>query len=136
MVALIKLLSVASGPDWHAPDVVIKLLWIIALLTMTVGNVLGLMQSNIKRVFAYSSVAHSGYMLVALTALIAAFGLKDAADIQTKALAGVLFYLCAYGVMNTGSVRRFDDAPRPNRHTRPSRRRWPSAPDRGLRRNI
>jgi NADH-quinone oxidoreductase subunit N len=103
IVALVKLLAVASGPDWHAPDVVVKLLWIIALLTMTVGNVLGLMQSNIKRLMAYSSVAHSGYMLVALTALIAAFGLKDAAAVQEKALAGVLFYLCAYGVMNAGA---------------------------------
>ncbi|HWE04459.1 MAG TPA: NADH-quinone oxidoreductase subunit N [Tepidisphaeraceae bacterium] len=103
IVALIKLLAAASGPDWHAPDVIIKLLWIIAVLTMTVGNILGLMQSNIKRVFAYSSVAHSGYMLVALTALIAAFGLKDAAEVQTQALAGVLFYLCAYGIMNTGA---------------------------------
>ncbi|MDB5293329.1 MAG: nuoN [Phycisphaerales bacterium] len=102
-VALIKILNVIAGPDWIAPDVVIKLLWIIAVLTMSFGNVLGLLQFNVKRVLAYSSVAHSGYMLVGLTALLAAKGLPNAPEIQKTALAGVLFYLAAYGVMNTGA---------------------------------
>ena len=103
MIALVKLLAVAAGPDWHAPDVVIKMLWVIAVLTMTFGNALGLMQSNIKRVMAYSSVAQSGYMLTALVALLSTYGMKDAAAVQQMALAGVLFYLFAYGVMNTGA---------------------------------
>jgi NADH-quinone oxidoreductase subunit N len=73
---------------------------------MTFGNVLGLLQFNIKRVLAYSSVAHSGYMLVGLTALLAAkagAGVANAGEIQQQALAGVLFYLAAYGIMNTGA---------------------------------
>jgi len=107
IVATIKILHVIAGPQWlDTPMVVIKLLWIIAVLTMTFGNALGLMQSNIKRVMAYSSVAHSGYMLATLTALIACQGLSDpskAGPIQSQALAAVLFYLCAYGIMNTGA---------------------------------
>jgi NADH-quinone oxidoreductase subunit N len=70
----------------------------MAILTMTFGNVLGLLQQNIKRVLAYSSIAHSGYMLVAVTALITAGA--GAATYQTMALRGVLFYLFAYGLTN------------------------------------
>ena len=104
IVAVIKLLTLVSSPaSQGAPEVVVKLLWVVAVLTMTFGNVLGLMQSNIKRVMAYSSVAHSGYMLVALTALVAAHGLANAQDVQRLAIAAVLFYLCAYGIMNTGA---------------------------------
>ncbi len=43
-------------------------LWVLAVLTMTVGNVVALVQSNVKRLLAYSSVAHVGYMLVGLAA--------------------------------------------------------------------
>ena len=73
----------------------------MAVLTMTFGNALGLMQSNIKRVMAYSSVAHSGYMLAVVTALVAAKGEAT----QSAALQGLLFYLAAYALMNTGRGR-------------------------------
>jgi NADH-quinone oxidoreductase subunit N len=63
---------------------------------MSVGNVLGLVQVNIKRVFAYSSIAHSGYMLVGVTALVSTADY----EIQSSALQGILFYLTAYGLMN------------------------------------
>lgn len=99
MVAIIKILYVAAGPKWIAPDVLIKLMWILAILTMSVGNVLGLLQVNIKRVMAYSSVAHTGYMFVGLTALLAA---KGNPEVQKQALLGVLFYIAAYGIMNAG----------------------------------
>ena len=42
------------------------LLWILAAATMTLGNVLALLQTNLKRLLAYSSVAHAGYMLIGL----------------------------------------------------------------------
>jgi NADH-quinone oxidoreductase subunit N len=61
--------------------------------------VLGLLQFNVKRVLAYSSVAHTGYMLVGVTALIA----TTDHTVQTEALHGVLFYLAAYGIMNSGA---------------------------------
>jgi NADH-quinone oxidoreductase subunit N len=96
-VALIKVLYAVTGGSWQVPYPIFKLLWILAVLTMTIGNILGLVQvSNIKRVFAYSSVAHSGYMLVGITALVTTAN----PDIQTAALRGVLFYLAAYGLMN------------------------------------
>src|SRR6185295_4545588 len=68
-VALIKILAMVGGPSWAIPHTIGKLLWIMAVLTMFAGNVLGLLQFNVKRVLAYSSVAHTGYMLVGLTTL-------------------------------------------------------------------
>jgi NADH-quinone oxidoreductase subunit N len=98
-VALLKILFVISGGHWQVDHRIVKLLWVIAVLTMTFGNTLGLLQFNIKRVFAYSSIAHTGYMLVGVTALVA----TDNPAYQTAALQGVLFYLTAYGLMNVGA---------------------------------
>ncbi len=77
-----------------AADVV---LWIMAVLTMTVGNVLAWMQRSIKRVLAYSSIAHSGYMLVGIIA-----GPGDGAFVN-NGIAATLFYLLCYSVMNLGA---------------------------------
>lgn len=100
MVAIIKLLYVSGGNSFVAPETITRLLWVLAALTMTFGNVLGLIQiSNIKRVFAYSSIAHSGYMLVGLTALTSSTMIES----RDAALQGVLFYLAAYGIMNAGA---------------------------------
>ena len=124
MVALVKVLLAVGGNQFAVPTVVVDLLWWVAALTMTVGNVLGLLQVNVKRVLAYSSIAHTGYMLVGVTALCAATGAADPSRvdlIQNAALQGVLFYLAAYGVMNAGafgvlmllpSRQRLDDAGR------------------------
>jgi NADH-quinone oxidoreductase subunit N len=108
MVAIIKLLAVVGGSHWNVPQELVRLLWVLAALTMTFGNVLGLMQTNVKRVLAYSSVAHTGYMLVGLTALVGAYtsapnvGLAIT-RVQPDALQGVLFYLAAYGIMNAAA---------------------------------
>jgi NADH-quinone oxidoreductase subunit N len=101
-VALVKILYAFGGGTFTVPGELVKILWILAVLTMTVGNVLGLLQNNVKRVLAYSSVAHSGYMLTGVTALVSAkFGAIG--GVQQRALAGVLFYLAAYGIMNAGA---------------------------------
>jgi NADH-quinone oxidoreductase subunit N len=100
MVALIKILYCIGGPQWGVPAEIGKLIWVLAVLTMTVGNVLGLLQLNIKRVLAYSSVAHTGYMLVGVAAMCGSGG-NSAVYIQ--ALQGVLFYLAAYGIMNAAA---------------------------------
>jgi NADH-quinone oxidoreductase subunit N len=71
--------------DWIAA------LWLLAALTMTVGNVVALAQSNVKRLLAYSSIAHVGYMLVGLAA-----GLSSGAP-------AVLFYLGVYAVASVGA---------------------------------
>ena len=97
VLALIKLLVVlGGGVTAVVPPEVGKLLWVLAVLTMTVGNVLGLLQYNVKRVLAYSSVAHSGYLLMGL----AVYALSPD---HAAALRAVLFYLAAYGLMNTGA---------------------------------
>ena len=66
-------------------------LWVLAVLTMTVGNVTALMQRNIKRMLAYSSVAHAGYLLVGMVAGGEAGG------------SAVLFYLIGYAFMTLGA---------------------------------
>ena len=80
------------------------LFWAIAVLTMTVGNVMALMQNSVKRMLAYSSVAHAGYIMVAVVVGTPA------------ALSSVIFYSCAYAVMGTGAfgiltVRHFGKTP-------------------------
>lgn len=102
VIALIKVLWVAGGGLGGVPEQIAHLLWWLAVLTMTVGNVLGLLQHNVKRVLAYSSIAHSGYLLVGLTAYVWTGGLTTNAT-RTSALEGVLFYLAAYGIMNVGA---------------------------------
>jgi len=102
-VAILKVLfyvGLTGTQQWVVPDTIAKLLWVLAVLSMFVGNVLGLLQHNVKRVLAYSSVAHSGYMLAGVTALVTAGGQPE---VQAAALGGVLFYLAAYGIMNTGA---------------------------------
>ncbi len=101
MVALlIKILYCIGGPQWGVPPEIGKLIWVLAVLTMTVGNVLGLLQLNIKRVLAYSSVAHTGYMLVGIAAMCNSGGNSG---VYIQALQGVLFYLAAYGIMNAAA---------------------------------
>ena len=67
------------------------LVWLSALLSMTIGNFAALTQSNIKRMLAYSSIAHAGYVLVALTAR------------SGPGTAAAMFYLAAYALMNIGA---------------------------------
>jgi NADH-quinone oxidoreductase subunit N len=74
------------------------LLWFLAALTMTIGNFLALLQDNLKRLLAYSSIAHAGYMLVALSAAPYLSG----GDASTSGVAALLFYLAAYGAMTFG----------------------------------
>ena len=92
-VALILLLSLVG---WPLPEPIAWLLWLIAALTMTVGNVLGLLQHSVKRVLAYSSIAHSGYILVGLLAGPAVNAGTGGA--LGDGIAAVLFYLVAYGL--------------------------------------
>ena len=114
VIALIALLGLPLS-DAHGtsglpslPEPIVYLVAIIAALTMTVGNVLGLVQKNLKRVLAYSSIAHSGYMLVGiLVGPILAMSLMEAnpdADTSlSNGTAAVLFYLIAYGLSTIGA---------------------------------
>ena len=93
VVALMVLLSVFG---WNFGEVggqlpahLMMVLWMVAVLTMTLGNVGALLQRNVKRMLAYSSIAQSGYLIIGLIA-----GPESGFD-------AVLFYLVGYGVMNT-----------------------------------
>ncbi|MEX2049274.1 MAG: NADH-quinone oxidoreductase subunit N [Gemmatimonadota bacterium] len=67
------------------------ILWWLAAITMVAANLMALVQSNVKRMLAYSSIAHAGYLLVAITAA------------NETAAAGILFYLLVYTLMNIGA---------------------------------
>ena len=77
-------------------------LWVLAILTMVVGNFVAIVQTNIKRMLAYSSIAHAGYILVGLLAGSSAAASVDP-SIRTEAYAGILFYILAYTFMNLGA---------------------------------
>jgi len=76
------------------PDFTVQwnmVLWVLAVATMTLGNVVAIAQTNIKRMLAYSSIAHAGYLMVALVA-----------HNQLGAVS-LLYYLLAYTIMNIGA---------------------------------
>lgn len=85
---MIRLFLVAYG---SAADAWIPLLGVIAVLTMTVGNLAAVTQSNLKRLLAYSSVAHGGYILLGLVAA------------NESGLRGIAVYILAYVFMNFGA---------------------------------
>jgi NADH-quinone oxidoreductase subunit N len=66
------------------------LLWVVAVLSMTVGNLAALRQENVKRMLAYSSIAHAGYLLAAF------------AGLGSSGIAAASFYTAAYAAMNVG----------------------------------
>lgn len=78
----------------HAPGRV-WLIWVVAALSMTIGNIAALVQDNVKRLLAYSSIAHAGYLLVA-------FAVWPAGD-ATNGIAAAMFYTASYAVMNVGA---------------------------------
>src|SRR6266404_1127543 len=75
--------------------------WILAVLTMFVGNLGALVQSNVKRMLAYSSIAHAGYILVAFAAVTYLAGNPEGG--AAAAYAAVLFYLVSYALVKLGA---------------------------------
>jgi len=72
---------------------------VLAMITMTVGNIVAIVQNNVKRMLAYSSIAHAGYALVGFIAAGAASDINA----RNAALASVAFYMLTYAVMNLGA---------------------------------
>jgi len=94
--ALVRLLSTALAPlaaYW------LPVLWSVSVATMTLGNLAAVFQGNLKRMLAYSSIAHAGYLLAAL-ASVDPFAANPA---DNKALLSILFYLAVYTLMNAGA---------------------------------
>jgi len=95
--AFAVILRVFLGALASAGALVFWLLWISALLTMCLGNLAALWQTNIKRMLAYSAIAHAGYVLVGMAAA------KAAGPEAGEGMASVLFYLAAYALMNVAA---------------------------------
>jgi NADH-quinone oxidoreductase subunit N len=74
-------------------------LFAMAILTMSVGNLVAIVQNNVKRMLAYSSIAHAGYALVGFVAA----GATSDAEQRSIAVAAVAFYMLTYAVMNLGA---------------------------------
>jgi NADH-quinone oxidoreductase subunit N len=86
--AFVRIVVSAFGPmseDW------MPVLWIVSAATMIVGTVVAVVQTNLKRMLAYSSISHAGYLLVGVVAA------------NSVGKAAVLFYLLVYGVVNLGA---------------------------------
>ncbi len=86
--ALVRVLVQALpslGTHWTS------ILWVVSILTMVLGNVVAVLQTNVKRMLAYSAIAHAGYILVGIVA-----------NSQTG-FSAVLFYLVVYTIMNLGA---------------------------------
>jgi NADH-quinone oxidoreductase subunit N len=75
--------------------------WVLAVLTMFAGNLGALLQTNVKRLLAYSSIAHAGYILVAFAAVT--FMTNDLNGGAAPAYAAVLFYLLSYALVKIGA---------------------------------
>jgi NADH-quinone oxidoreductase subunit N len=99
--------------DW------IPVLWGVAMLTMIVGTVVGVAQSNLKRMLAYSSIAHAGYLLVGLVAA------------NEVGKAAILFYLLVYAVTNLGAfgiIALLSTADRPHEELNDFKGLWYARP--------
>jgi NADH-quinone oxidoreductase subunit N len=101
--AAIRILVQGLGPvrdDW------VNIIAVLALITMAFGNIVAIAQRNVKRMLAYSSIAHTGYMMVGLAAYRSTEGFLAPGANPTTGDAGitaVLLYLLAYAVMNIGA---------------------------------
>ena len=93
VIALLLLLSITGWMDngGTLPQPILIALWIMAVLTMTLGNIGALLQTRVKRMLAYSSISHSGYILIGIIAGPGA------------GFAAVLVYLLGYGLSNTAT---------------------------------
>ena len=82
---LLRVLFAMDAPGWF------WIVWVSAVLSMTIGNLGALVQNNVKRMLAYSSIAHAGYLLVAFAAA------------REPAISAAIFYTASYAAMNVGA---------------------------------
>ena len=111
-VALLRLMVPATGAEqvataWSMTPAAAPLLWWLAVATMFVGNLMALMQTDIRRLLAYSSVSHAGYMIVGLIVGMDHETSKQILNgVVPHAVSGIgsmLFYLAVYGAMTLGT---------------------------------
>ncbi len=85
VLILSRMLEIGETGNWT------NVIQVVAILTMIIGNLIALVQDNVKRMLAYSSIAHAGYLMVGLAAG------------TSEGYSGVLYYLFAYTLMNIGA---------------------------------
>ncbi|QDV37145.1 NADH-quinone oxidoreductase subunit N [Tautonia plasticadhaerens] len=102
-VAMIRALTtVISVGDPILVERAILLAWVIAAVTLVLGNTVALVQTNLKRLFAYSSIAHAGYLMIGVATAFAR--VEDPSAIGPySGTEGILFYLAAYALMTLGA---------------------------------
>ena len=99
MIRTVVAIVVANGTEGSLANQAILLAWIIAAATMTLGNTVALLQDNLKRLFAYSSIAHAGYLMVGI-----AVSFQSNTDLESgfQGIEAILFYLTSYAFMTLG----------------------------------
>lgn len=100
LVAMIRILLIAM-PTFEPIGWRIAL--IVAILTMTIGNILALWQDSVRRLLAYSAIAHSGYMLIGLAVAFAMSYTGDTANSGFEGVAAILLYMSVYAVATLGT---------------------------------
>ncbi len=104
MVALVRILVMAMPTLPELAPYGWRIALVLAVLTMTLGNVVALWQDNLRRLLAYSSIAHAGYMLIGLTVALAPAEVSGGWD----GVGALLFYLCVYAVATIGTFAALD----------------------------
>jgi len=104
-VVLARLLGLTSPPLTELPfsigTQIPLMLWVMAAVTMTLGNMMALIQENLKRIMAYSGIAHAGYILLGFVAATS-YGSSETGPAHLAGLDSVLVYLVAYALMTLG----------------------------------
>ena len=103
-----------SSVDYTFARQYMMLMWILAAVTMTAGNVMALLQNNIRRMLAYSGVANAGYILIGVAVLPSQWQSTNAVTVANGGDA-VFFYLVAYGMMTVGAFAVIAYLTRPER---------------------
>lgn len=98
-LAIVRALTTTLSSSSELADKAIVLCWIIAAATMTLGNFVALLQEDLKRLLAYSSIAHAGYLMIGVTV---AFANGQHETPLYHGAEGILFYLVAYALMTLG----------------------------------
>jgi NADH-quinone oxidoreductase subunit N len=99
MTRVLTAIISAGGPAFPVVSSAMVLGWIIAVATMTLGNTVALVQDNLKRLLAYSSIAHAGYLMIGATVAFANAPGSTPVYFGTQ---GILYYLVAYALMTLG----------------------------------
>ena len=105
--------SVAAASPVFASRIML-LLWVLAAISMTAGNVLALWQNNLRRMLAYSSVSNAGYMLIGLAVMPTEGYVAQASERAVTGGEALLVYLIAYGAMTLGIFALLSVLPGPS----------------------